>query len=128
MHLAHIGLMFASMRAEEPLAEAGLVLLGERLQKAAKEVKPAAKGAAPEVDQARLTTLAKMAEVRETNSRWLATVPFGEEIGVEWITSLQDWAIGPVLDAGLSLMVDGAVFVRGDVGPFRPYLPSGAYL
>jgi GNAT superfamily N-acetyltransferase len=58
----------------------------------------------------------------------LATVPFGEEIGVEWITSLQDWALGPVLDAGLSLMVDGAVFVRGDVGPFRPYLPSGAYL
>jgi GNAT superfamily N-acetyltransferase len=58
----------------------------------------------------------------------LATVPFGEEIGVEWITSLQDWAIGPVLDAGLSLTNDGVVFVRGDVGPFRPYLPSGAYL
>jgi hypothetical protein len=58
----------------------------------------------------------------------LATVPFGEEIGVEWITSLQDWAIAPVLDAGLSLTIDGAVFVRGDVGPFRPYLPSGAYL
>jgi GNAT superfamily N-acetyltransferase len=58
----------------------------------------------------------------------LATVPFGEEIGVEWITSLQDWAIGPVLDAGLSLTNDGAVFVRGDVGPFRPYLPRGAYL
>jgi GNAT superfamily N-acetyltransferase len=58
----------------------------------------------------------------------LAIVPFGEEIGVEWITSLQDWAIGPVLDAGLSLTNDGAVFVRGDVGPFRPYLPSGAYL
>lgn len=58
----------------------------------------------------------------------LATVPFGEEIGVEWITSHQDWAIAPVLDAGLSLTVDGALFVRGDVGPFRPYLPSGAYL
>lgn len=58
----------------------------------------------------------------------LATVPFGEEIGVEWITSLQDWAIGPVLDAGLSLTNDGGVFVRGDVGSFRPYLPSGAYL
>jgi GNAT superfamily N-acetyltransferase len=58
----------------------------------------------------------------------LATVPFGEQIGVEWITSLQDWAIGPVLDAGLSLTNDGAVFVRGDIGPFRPYLPSGAYL
>jgi hypothetical protein len=58
----------------------------------------------------------------------LATVPFGEQIGVEWITSLQGWAIGPVLDAGLSLTNDGAVFVRGDIGPFRPYLPSGAYL
>ena len=55
-------------------------------------------------------------------------MPAGEEIGVEWITSRQDWAIGPVLDAGLSLTNDGAVFVRGDVGPFRPYLPSGAYL
>jgi hypothetical protein len=58
----------------------------------------------------------------------LATVPAGEEIGVEWITSRQGWAIGPVLDAGLSLTNDGAVFVRGDVGSFRPYLPSGAYL
>lgn len=58
----------------------------------------------------------------------LATVPFGDDIGVEWITSLQDWAIAPVLDAGLSLVIDGALFVRGDVGPFRPYLPSGAYL
>ena len=58
----------------------------------------------------------------------LAAAPSGEDFGVEWITSLQDWAIGPVLDAGLSLANDGAVFVRGDVGPFRPYLPSGAYL
>jgi CHAD domain-containing protein len=44
VRVAHIGLMFASMRGDEPLAEAGLELLGERLQKAAKEVKPAAKG------------------------------------------------------------------------------------
>ena len=46
----------------------------------------------------------------------------------EWITALQGWAIGPVLDAGLSLVSGGAVFVGGDGGPFRPYLPSGAYL
>ena len=58
----------------------------------------------------------------------LAEAPSGEELGVEWITAQQDWAIAPVLDAGLSLTNDGAVFVRGDVGPFRPYLPSGAYL
>ena len=58
----------------------------------------------------------------------LATAPAGEEVQVEWITALQGWAIGPVLEAGLSLASEGAVFVRGDVGPFRPYLPNGAYL
>jgi GNAT superfamily N-acetyltransferase len=53
----------------------------------------------------------------------------GREAHVEWITSVQDWAIGPCLDAGLELRMDiGAVFLAGDVGPFTPYLPSGAYL
>jgi GNAT superfamily N-acetyltransferase len=58
----------------------------------------------------------------------LAAVPAGERVSVEWITARQAWAVAPALDAGLSLRVSGAVFVRGDVGPFRPYLPSGAYL
>ena len=48
---------------------------------------------------------------------------------VEWITSAQKWAVAPCLEAGLELRFDvGAVFVAGDVGPFAPYLPSGAYL
>jgi GNAT superfamily N-acetyltransferase len=50
------------------------------------------------------------------------------EASVEWITSAQGWALTPCLDAGLELRTDGAVFVAGDVGPFVPYLPSGAYL
>jgi len=58
----------------------------------------------------------------------LAAAPTDEDVHVEWITARQGWAIGPVLEAGLSLASEGAVFVRGDVGPFRPYLPSGAYL
>jgi GNAT superfamily N-acetyltransferase len=58
----------------------------------------------------------------------LAHVRPGEEVAVEWITARQSWAMGPVLDARLPLAVDGAVFVRGDVGPFSPYLPNGAYL
>ena len=58
----------------------------------------------------------------------LAETPPGGEASVEWITALQAWAVPPVLDAGLALRVDGAVFVRGEVGRFRPYLPSGAYL
>ena len=58
----------------------------------------------------------------------LAVTPRGEEARVEWITSAQSWAVEPVLEAGLRLRPGGAVFLRGDVGPFTPYLPSGAYL
>jgi GNAT superfamily N-acetyltransferase len=51
------------------------------------------------------------------------------EASVEWLTSAQNWAIAPCLAAGLELRVDvGGLFLGGDVGPFAPYLPSGAYL
>jgi GNAT superfamily N-acetyltransferase len=51
------------------------------------------------------------------------------EASVEWITHAQNWALAPCLEAGLELRMDiGAVFLAGDVGPFAPYLPSGAYL
>jgi GNAT superfamily N-acetyltransferase len=58
----------------------------------------------------------------------LASVPPGEATRVDWLTAGQGWAIGPVLDARLELRGGGAVFVRGEVGVLRPYLPSGAYL
>jgi hypothetical protein len=47
---------------------------------------------------------------------------------VEWLTSRRQWAIAVAVDARLELDQGGAVFVRGDVGAFRPYLPGGAYL
>jgi GNAT superfamily N-acetyltransferase len=51
------------------------------------------------------------------------------EIGVEWLTARQGWAVPVCLDAGLELRTDGgALFLDGEVGPFAPYLPSGAYL
>ena len=40
----------------------------------------------------------------------------------------QQWALPVLLDAGLLLSPDGPVFLRGDVGPFAPYVPSGAWL
>jgi GNAT superfamily N-acetyltransferase len=53
----------------------------------------------------------------------------GAESMVEFITSAQQWAVSPCLDAGLELRAEsGAVFLGGDVGPFTPYLPSGSYL
>jgi GNAT superfamily N-acetyltransferase len=58
----------------------------------------------------------------------LAAAPLDQEFHVEWITSKQGWAVPVVLEAGLALKPGGGVFVRGDVGPFRPYIPSGAYL
>jgi len=59
-----------------------------------------------------------------------ALVHAGErEVTVPWITSTQQWAVDVCLEAGLKLRTDsGAVFVAGDVGPFTPYLPSGAFL
>ena len=51
-----------------------------------------------------------------------------EAVG-RWLTAEQQWAIEVCLDAGLELRAnDGAVFVDGDVGPFTPYIPSGAFL
>jgi len=53
----------------------------------------------------------------------------GLDAHVEWLSARQGWAIEVCLDAGLDLRADaGCVFTRGDVGPFSPYLPSGAYL
>jgi GNAT superfamily N-acetyltransferase len=47
---------------------------------------------------------------------------------VSWLTGAQRWAVDVALEARLELDVWGAVFLRGDVGPFAPYLPNGAYL
>lgn len=58
----------------------------------------------------------------------IATAPPGEPATVEFITAQQDWAVPVLVEAGLRLGVKDAVFVKGDVGPFRPYLPSGSYL
>lgn len=52
----------------------------------------------------------------------------GAPVHLDFITEGNDWAVAVALDAGLSLSPDGPVFVRGDTGPFSPYLPSGAYL
>jgi hypothetical protein len=54
--------------------------------------------------------------------------PRGGTVEVEFVTADNQWAIRVGLEAGLALSEFGSVFVRGDVGPMAPYLPSGAYL
>lgn len=43
---------------------------------------------------------------------------------VRWIPGLQNWAVRVVLQAGLEVSAYGALAVRGDPGPLRPFLPS----
>src|SRR4051812_3030794 len=44
-------------------------------------------------------------------------------------TAAQQWAVPVLLEAGLDVKgADGPMFLGGDVGGFRPYLPSGAFL
>jgi hypothetical protein len=51
------------------------------------------------------------------------------EISVNWISGPQQWAIRTCVEARMELRTDiGAIMAGGDVGPFFPYLPSGAYL
>jgi hypothetical protein len=52
----------------------------------------------------------------------------GATATVEYITAGQDWAVRACLDAGLALSPDGPLFAGGELGPMRPYIPSGAYL
>jgi GNAT superfamily N-acetyltransferase len=57
-----------------------------------------------------------------------AQAPRGATVQVDLLTHGQDWAIRTCLLAGLSLSPAGAVFTRGDVGPMRPYIPTGPFL
>ena len=51
------------------------------------------------------------------------------DVTVECLSARQQWAIAVCVDAGLRLKEGPtAIFLGGDVGPFTPYLPSGAFL
>jgi GNAT superfamily N-acetyltransferase len=58
----------------------------------------------------------------------LARTPEGAEAEVEWLTGAQQWAIDVAVDARLELRTGGGLFLRGETGTFRPYLPGGSYL
>jgi hypothetical protein len=58
---------------------------------------------------------------------WAACGP-GATVQLDFLTSVQQWAVRACLDARLAFTPGGAVFLGGDVGRFTPYLPSGAWL
>jgi GNAT superfamily N-acetyltransferase len=57
----------------------------------------------------------------------LAQAEESERAVVRWITAGQQWAIEVLLRAGMRLGCYGALAVRGDPGPLRPFLPSGPF-
>jgi GNAT superfamily N-acetyltransferase len=81
---------------------------------------------------ARGADLKLLAAVDDDAARTLLTAHFaaaGDDTAiVSWLTSGQQWAIRACVDAGLRLDASGAVLTAGELGPMRPYLPSGAYL
>jgi GNAT superfamily N-acetyltransferase len=74
-----------------------------------------------------LAGLDEPAATRALNAAFAATPP-GATVSVDFLTAGQDWAVRASLDAGLALSPDGPFFTAGDLGPLRPYVPSGAYL
>jgi GNAT superfamily N-acetyltransferase len=58
----------------------------------------------------------------------LAEVPEGSDTFAPFVDARQGWAFDVALAAGLDIVPGGPLFVRGEVGPMTPYLPSGAYL
>ncbi len=58
----------------------------------------------------------------------IAHAGIGATVHLDVITAGNDWAIEVALAAGLALSPDGPLFVRGEVGSLRPFLPSAAYL
>jgi GNAT superfamily N-acetyltransferase len=77
-----------------------------------------------------LMLLAARDDTIATDLLWsaLATSKPGESVHVDFVRAGHDWAVRACLAARLAIGPEGPVFVRGDVGPFAPYLPSGAYL
>lgn len=58
-----------------------------------------------------------------------ALARLAERVTVGPFTAAQQWAVPVLLEAGMSLRGQrGAMLLGGDVGPFSPYIPTGAFL
>ena len=69
-------------------------------------------------------------EEAATDLLWscLAASAPGTSVHVDLLTAGQDWAVQAGLVAGLALTPGGPMFTRGELGPLRPWIPSGALL
>ena len=82
------------------------------------------------VSSGSIRLLAARTEAAAEDLLWSAMLggPPGSPVTVDFVTAENQWAFRVGLEAGLAIGDWGAIFVRGDVGPLAPYLPSGSYL
>lgn len=52
----------------------------------------------------------------------------GATVHADFLMAGQDWAVQACLKARLVLSPEGPVYTRGELGPLRPFLPSGSLL
>jgi hypothetical protein len=58
----------------------------------------------------------------------LSHLPRGGTVSIEMLTAGQDWAIAAGLAGGLAITPEGPMYTRGELGPLRPWIPSGSLL
>jgi GNAT superfamily N-acetyltransferase len=77
-----------------------------------------------------VTLLAARTEAAAEDLLWgaITSGPRGGTVSYDFVSADNQWAIRVGVEAGLAISTCGPTFVRGDVGPMAPYLPSGAYL
>jgi GNAT superfamily N-acetyltransferase len=77
-----------------------------------------------------VTLLAARTEAVAEDLMWgaLLSGPSDTTVSCHFVTASNQWAFRVGLEAGLAIEDWGGLFVRGEVGPLAPYLPSGAYL
>jgi len=77
-------------------------------------------------------SLRMLAAFEPDGARELLRAVFAAATGtvvVNFITAAQQWALDVCMEAKVDLQTGtGVVFLGGDVGPFSPYIPSGAFL
>jgi GNAT superfamily N-acetyltransferase len=56
-----------------------------------------------------------------------SAAPPGATVGIDFVTSGQDWAIQTAIKVGLVLSPSGPVYTSGELGSLRPWIPSGAF-
>jgi ribosomal protein S18 acetylase RimI-like enzyme len=58
----------------------------------------------------------------------LAAAAPGASVHVDFVAAGHDWAVQACLAAGLAITPGGPIYARGDLGPLRPWIPSGSLL